>query len=80
MQPTFPRAFVRTQFPRFRGFLLLDLPQCTLRLRAGAIFLFNPERSEHVGRKYCVYNDGEGSGWKDIMSAHEPGKIEKQNI
>ena len=79
-QPTFTRALVRTQFPHFRGFLFLNLRQCALRLRVGTIFLFNSERSEHVGRKYCVYSDDEGSGWKNIMSAHKPDKIEKQNI
>jgi len=67
MQSTLTRTLVRTRAPHFRGFLLLDLRQCALRLRTRAVFLFNPERSERVGRKYRVYNDGKGR--KDIISA-----------
>lgn len=62
MQPALTRTLVRTRSPHFHGFLLLDLRQCALRLRAGTVFLFNPERSERVGQKYRVYNDSEENG------------------
>lgn len=80
MQPALTRTLVRTRLSHFRGFLLLDLRQCALRFRAGAVFLFNPERNERVGRKYRARNNGEGNGWKDIISVHEPSKIEERNI
>lgn len=76
MQLALTRTLVRTRSPHFHGFLLLDLRQCALRLRARAVFLFNLERSERIGRKYRVYNDDEGSGYHKRTQAGQNREAE----